>query len=44
MWTVGVYHDVNSWLKLVAEYSDYTSDFFGIQDAQTFSVGGFLLW
>lgn len=44
MWTIGVYHDVNSWLKLVAEYSDYTSDFFGIQDAQTFSVGGFLLW
>ena len=43
LWTVGVYHDVNSWLKLVAEYGDQDTDFFG-HDAQTFSVGGFLLW
>lgn len=51
MWTVGVYHDVNSWLKLIAEYSDahhYGFDDAGFQNgftkARTFSVGGFLLW
>lgn len=47
MWTVGVYHDVNSWLKLVAEYSDQESNFLGTggsSEAKTFSVGGFLLW
>jgi hypothetical protein len=47
MWTVGVYHDVNSWLKLVAEYSDQHSDYLGTgggHQAETFSVGGFLLW
>ena len=52
LWTVGVYHDVNSWLKLVAEYSDQESDLFAgaapgtpqDHEAQTFSVGGFLLW
>jgi hypothetical protein len=50
MWTVGVYHDVNSWLKLVAEYSDQQSNLLHhattvlSHDAQTFSVGGFLLW
>jgi len=50
MWTVGIYHDVNSWLKLVAEYSDQQSNLLHhsttalSHDAQTFSVGGFLLW
>lgn len=47
MWTVGVYHDVNSWLKLVAEYSDQHSDHLGTgggSQVDTFSVGGFLLW
>jgi len=46
-WTVGVYHDVNSWLKLVAEYTDQESNFLGTggsHEAQTFSVGGFILW
>ena len=51
MWTVGIYHDVNSWLKLVAEYNDAE------QQAHTpggalvsgfsftgFSVGGFIFW
>jgi hypothetical protein len=27
MWTVGVYHDLNSWLKLIAEYSHSKNDF-----------------
>jgi predicted porin len=46
MWTVGVYHDVNSWLKLIAEYSDQDTNGFQTlgSDAEVFSVGGFLLW
>jgi hypothetical protein len=45
-WTVGVYHDVNSWLKLVAEYtnSDTTWQDGGNQQVDTFSVGGFFFW
>jgi len=27
MWTVGVYHDLNSWLKLIAEYSHSKNDY-----------------
>lgn len=45
--TVGVYHDVNSWLKVVAEYNQYNSNngpLFGSYNADGFSVGGFLLW
>ncbi len=44
LWTVGVYHDVNSWLKVIAEYSNYESTQLGLADADTFSIGGFLLW
>ncbi|MGE0485811.1 MAG: porin [Gammaproteobacteria bacterium] len=48
MWTVGVYHDVNSWLRLIAEYNHGQFDR-GIAndsepEADTFSVGGFLFW
>ena len=41
LWTVGVYHDVNSWLKVIAEYSNFDA---GAGDTDTFSIGGFLLW
>lgn len=42
--TVGVYHDVTSWLKVVAEYNNYKANqVFGFK-ADGFSVGGFLLW
>ncbi len=46
LWTVGVYHDVNSWLKVIAEYGNYESQtiFGNLEDADTFSIGGFLLW
>lgn len=44
MWTVGVYHDINSWLKVMAEYNHYESDVLGIDEADNFSVGGFILW
>ncbi len=51
MWTVGIYHDVNSWLKLIAEYSNSENDFGSVPgqlggdtEADTFSLGTFLLW
>ena len=54
MWTVGVYHDVNSWLKLIAEYSNSKNDFSknatdattfsGKSESNTFSVGTFFIW
>ncbi|MGQ0657728.1 MAG: porin [Chromatiales bacterium] len=56
MWTIGVYHDVNAWLKLIAEYSntDYeeSTDFRAAGgtkvDTETgndiFSVGSFITW
>ena len=47
MWTVGVYHDINSWLKVIAEYSHLENDFGNTSndpEADTFSVGSFLFW
>jgi len=39
--TIGVYHDVNSWLKVVAEYNDQSGQFGKIDN---FAVGGFIFW
>jgi len=51
LWTVGVYHDVSSWLRLVAEYNHgevQSTTAAGASnpsaDADTVSVGGFLFW
>ncbi|MGR9091405.1 MAG: porin, partial [Gammaproteobacteria bacterium] len=51
MWTVGVYHDVNSWLKLIAEYSNVENEFGKLgaansfnTEADVFSLGTFLFW
>lgn len=51
MWTVGVYHDVNSWLKLIAEYSKSKNEYGTIggtrgfdTNADTFSIGSFFIW
>ena len=46
LWTVGVYHDVNSWLKVIAEYGNYSNNAIGLgqDNVDTFSIGGFLLW
>lgn len=53
MWTVGVYHDLNSWLKLIAEYSHSKNDIGEnvvtrvngtAPEADTFSVGTFFFW
>jgi hypothetical protein len=38
--TIGVYHDVNSWLKLVAEYNMQS----GFQKNDHLSLGGFIFW
>ena len=45
-WTVGIYHDVNANLKLVAEYSNINSDN-GLTvpvDQDIFSIGGFVFF
>jgi len=39
--TIGVYHDVNSWLKVVAEYNDQSGQFGKISNL---AVGGFIFW
>jgi hypothetical protein len=39
--TLGVYHDVNSWLKVVAEYNDQQGQF---GNTSGLSVGGFIFW
>ncbi len=53
MWTIGVYHDMSSWLKLVAEYSHQKNDFGENEftgstgtatEADIFSVGTFFFW
>jgi hypothetical protein len=45
LWTIGLYHDVNSWFKLMAEYSDHnTSSNIADDNTRQFSVGGFIRW
>ena len=47
LWTVGVYHDVSSWLRLIAEYNHGSlnnSTPGHNPEANTFSVGSFLFW
>jgi len=39
--TVGVYHDVNSWLKVVAEYNDQKGQFGNMSNL---ALGGFIFW
>jgi len=45
--TFGVYHDVNKWLKIAAEYSRVKNEWHGEgndQEADVISLGGFFLW
>jgi hypothetical protein len=46
MYTVGIYHDVTSWLKVIGEYSHLEQEQFGGLDpeADVFSVGSFVTW
>jgi hypothetical protein len=51
MYTVGVYHDINSWLRVIAEYSHSENDYGSVglspgneAEADTFSVGSFFFW
>ena len=39
--TIGIYHDVNSWLKVVAEHNDQQGQFGEITNL---SLGGFIFW
>ena len=43
---VGLYYDVNSWLKLVAEYTKQEEEWHDGTDleADIFAVGGFFFW
>lgn len=45
-WTVGVYHDVTTWLKFVAEYTNSETEWTGGANDQldTFAIGGFFSW
>ncbi|MDD9864124.1 MAG: porin [Gammaproteobacteria bacterium] len=44
--TVGLYHDVTSWFKVMAEYSKVEHEWFdgATQEADVFAVGSFFLW
>jgi hypothetical protein len=44
--TIGIYHDVTSNLKLVAEYSQVETEFHDGSDAETdvIAIGGFVTW
>jgi predicted porin len=42
-WTLGIYHDVNSNLKLVAEYTEVENDDESF-DREIFSLGGFMFF
>ena len=46
LWTVGLYHDVNSWFKITAEYSNFRSSNYGLDDTTSdmISVGGYIRW
>lgn len=48
MWTVGVYHDVTSNLKLVAEYSkmehEYHNSALDDDEIDVLAIGGFISW
>jgi len=46
LWTVGVYHDVSSWLRIVAEYNRTQMDLErnSGHGADSISVGGILSW
>lgn len=42
-YTIGVYHDINSWLKVIAEYNDYDLEILARQ-VSGFSLGAFMFW
>ena len=46
LWTVGLYHDFNSWLKFRAEYSNYRYSNYGFDDTSSdmISIGGNIRW
>jgi hypothetical protein len=43
-YTGGVYHDVNSWLKVIAEYNTYEYEHTLNSKVEGFSIGAFMFW
>lgn len=45
LWTVGLYHDVNSWFKISAEYSNFKSLNYSFDEpSDMISIGGYIRW
>lgn len=45
LWTVGLYHDVNSWFKISAEYSNFKSLNYRFDEpSDMISIGGYIRW
>ena len=42
--TGGIYHDVNSWLKVIGEYNVYEYEETINQEVEGFSIGAFMFW
>ena len=44
-WKVGLYHDVNSWLKISAEYSNFKSLNYNFEEpSDMITIGGYVRW
>lgn len=45
LWTVGLYHEVNSWFKISAEYSNFKSLNYQFDEpSDLISIGGYIRW
>jgi hypothetical protein len=45
LWSIGLYHEVNSWLKLIAEYNEISSSNYSFdEDMSSISLGGSIRW
>ena len=45
LWTVGLYHDINPWFKISAEYSNFKSLNYRFDEpSDMISIGGYIRW
>ena len=44
LWTIGIHHEVNNWVKLTAEISDYDTTSSDADKSRQISVGGYIRW
>src|SRR3990172_5929714 len=44
LWTIGIHHEVNNWVKLTAEISDYNTTSSEADKSRQISVGGYIRW